>query len=53
MNITHKILLPAWIFEQAKDKNHLKQLVLKYMQRYENYTVKSLKDGFAVCERRG
>lgn len=44
--------MPAWIFEQAKDKEHLKQLVLEYMQRYPDYVVKSVKKKFAVCERR-
>lgn len=48
----HKVLLPAWIWEEAQDKEHFKQLVLDYMQRYPDYTVKSVKDGFAVCERR-
>lgn len=46
------VLLPAWIFEQAKDKEHLKQLVLEYMQRYPDYVVRSVKKKFAVCERR-
>jgi hypothetical protein len=46
------VLLPAWIFEQAKDKEHLKKLVLEYMQRYPDYVVKSVKNKFAVCERR-
>jgi hypothetical protein len=27
----YKVLLPEWIFETAKDKAHLEQLVLKYM----------------------
>lgn len=51
MNIQYKVLLPGWIFDQAEDKNHLKQLVLNYMARYPNYIVKSVKDGFAICER--
>lgn len=46
------VLLPAWIWEEAKDKQHLKKLVLEYMQRYPEYTVKKVKDRFAVCERR-
>lgn len=51
MNIEHKVLLPGWIFDQAEDNNHLKQLVLSYMTRYPNYTVKSVKGVFAICER--
>jgi hypothetical protein len=49
--VSYKILLPKWIWEEAKDKEHLKRLVLQYMQRYPEYTVKSVKDGFAICER--
>lgn len=46
------VLLPSQIFKEAKDKDHLKKLVLEYMQRYPDYTVKSIKDRFAVCERK-
>lgn len=47
------ILLPAWIWEEAKDKDHLKKLVLKYMKKsYPDYTVKVVKNSFAICERR-
>ncbi|WP_343839667.1 hypothetical protein [Salinibacillus aidingensis] len=45
-----KVRLPNWIFEQAQDKEQLKQLVLQYMQRYPNYTVKQVKNKFAICE---
>jgi hypothetical protein len=51
--VSYKILLPKWIWEEAKDKEHFKQLVLQYMRRYPEYTVKSVKDGFAICERKG
>jgi hypothetical protein len=51
--VSYKVLLPKWIWEEAKDKEHLKRLVLQYMQRYPNYTVKIVKDRFAICERRG
>jgi hypothetical protein len=47
--VPYKILLPKWNWEEAKDKEHLKRLVLQYMQRYPEYTVKSVKDGFAIC----
>jgi hypothetical protein len=47
-----KVVLPAWVFEQAKDKEHLKKLVLDYMRKYPDYNVKSVKNGLAVCERR-
>lgn len=44
------VLLPAWIFEQAKDVDHLKELVLDYMKRYPGYRVLKVKGKFAVCE---
>lgn len=51
MNNQTNVVLPAWIFEQAQDKEHLKQLVLKYMRKgYPTYQVKRIKNGFAVCE---
>lgn len=52
MNCKTNVLLPSWIYKKAKDKNHLKVLVLQYMQRYPGYSVKSVKSGFAICERR-
>lgn len=48
----YRILLPCWIWEQATDKEHLKRLVLQYMQRYPNYIVVSVKSGFAICKRK-
>jgi len=50
---TYKILLPKWIWEEAKDKEHFKQLVLQYMRRYPHYIVKSVKDGFVICVKKG
>lgn len=49
---TYKVLLPKWIWEEANNKEQLKRLVLEYMQRYPHYTVKSVKDRLAVCERK-
>lgn len=51
MNYKTNVLLPAKIFEQAKDNEDLKKLVLDYMRRYPDYTVKKIKNGFAVCDR--
>lgn len=45
------VLLPDWIFDQAKDKKQLKRLVLDYMKRYPDYTVKKIKNRMAECER--
>jgi hypothetical protein len=47
--VPYKVLLPKWIWEEAKDKEDLKKLVLQYMQRYPEYIVKTVKDGFAIC----
>lgn len=47
--VLYKVLLPKWIWEEAKDREHLKRLVLQYMQRYPEYTVKSVKGRFAIC----
>lgn len=50
-NVPHKVLLPAWIFEQAKDRNELRSLVLEYMKRYPDYQMIKISGSFAICER--
>jgi len=45
------VLLPEWIWEEAKDKEHLKKLVLQYMRRYPDYTIKGVKNRMAICIR--
>lgn len=51
MNKTSSVLLPEWIWRDALDKDHFKKLVLQYMRRYPDYTVKSIKGRFAICDR--
>lgn len=51
--IMTKVVLPELIFREAQNQEQLKQLVLEYMSRYPNYTVKSIKDKMAICERKG
>ena len=51
-NVPHKVLLPSWIWEEAKDKEHLKQLILQYMTRYPDYSIKKVKGRFAICVRK-
>jgi hypothetical protein len=51
-NFETNVLMPVWIYEQAEDKEHFKKLVLQYMRRYPDYTVKAIRNGFAVCERK-
>ncbi|EIJ79161.1 hypothetical protein PB1_16429 [Bacillus methanolicus PB1] len=48
----YKVLLPEWIWKEAKTKEEVKRLVLQYMRHYPHYVVKKVKDGFAVCERK-
>lgn len=46
------VVLPEHFWEEAKDNEHLKKLVLQSMQKcYPYYTVKKIKDGMAICER--
>lgn len=50
--VPFRVLLPKRIFQEARDQDHLKMLVLEYMQCYPDYAVRKIKDGFAVCERK-
>jgi hypothetical protein len=49
--VPYKVLLPAWIWEEAHDKEEFKRNLARYMVRYPHYIVKGIKDGFALCER--
>jgi len=45
-----RVLLPAWMFEQAKDKQELQQMITDYMRvRYPDYSIVRVKDGYAMC----
>lgn len=50
-NVPHKVLLPAWIFEQAKDKDEIRRLVQEYMTRYPHYRIIEVSGSFAICDR--
>lgn len=50
--VPYRVLLPERLFKEARDKEHLKMLVLQYMRHYPNYVVKSVKNGFAICDRK-
>ena len=51
-NNTTRVLLPAWIFERARDKQELKRLIVRYMQKnYPDYRIVKVKGMFAICER--
>jgi len=49
--VSTRVLLPKRLWEQARDQEHLKQLILEYMARYPDYQIKSVKNGFAICIR--
>ncbi|MEK4171003.1 hypothetical protein MHI22_05445 [Lysinibacillus sp. FSL L8-0312] len=49
-NVPTKVLLPAWIFEQAKDNDEIRRLVLDYMRRYPNYRIVKISGSFAHCD---
>lgn len=50
--VPYKVLLPPWIWEEAQNEKHFKELVLDYMKRYPHYKVIKVEGRFAVCERR-
>lgn len=48
------VLLPRRLWEEATDQEHLKQLILDYINKgYPGYVIKRVKDQMAECERRG
>lgn len=52
-DVPYKVLLPKWIWEEAQNEVHFKQLVLQYMQKsYPYYKVIKVKEKFAICERK-
>ena len=52
LNDQYKVLLPSRIWEEARDKEEFKRLVLEYMKRYPDYRVKKVIGDFAICERK-
>ncbi|WP_176713718.1 hypothetical protein [Pseudobacillus wudalianchiensis] len=53
MIIQTRVLLPKRLWEEAQNKEQLKQLILQYMNKcYPDYAIKRVKNGFAICERR-
>lgn len=43
------VVLPQWIWTEAKDKAHFKQLVAGYMRRYPGYEVVEIHKHYAIC----
>jgi hypothetical protein len=52
MDDQYKVLLPARIWKEAKDKQQAKQLIMDYMRHYPHYRLAAVKDGFAICYRK-
>lgn len=51
-DVPHRVLLPKKIWEQARDKEHLKRLIYEYIAKgYPDYRIKAVKDGFAICTK--
>ena len=51
--VSHRVLLPQWIFEQAADdEKKLYRLIRRYMwQSYPDYKLIEIKGSFAICKR--
>lgn len=45
------VILPRWIWDEAKDKDHFKQLVGEYMKRYPGYEIMKIGKYYAICKR--
>lgn len=51
--VPYRVLLPRRIFDEAKDRDHFKQLLSIYMRTsYPNYIVKRIEKPYVLCERR-
>lgn len=53
INMKTSVVLPQRLWEEARDQEQLKLLILQYMKKcYPNYQIKRVENGFAICERR-
>lgn len=50
MHNRSRVILPEWIWKEAKDKAHFKELVATYMRRYPGYKVIKIARHYAICE---
>lgn len=48
----YRVLLPKWIFVQAKNAKEREKYIFDYLQRYPHYIFLCEENGFAICERR-
>ncbi len=45
-----RVILPQWIWTDAKDKAMFKANLSMYMRRYKGYTVIEVGKYYAICE---
>lgn len=45
-----RIILPKWCWDNAKDKQELKQNISSYLKRYPGYTIKEVGKYYAICD---
>lgn len=51
--VPFRVLLPKSIWEDARSKEHFKQLLSEYMKiSYPHYIVTMIEKPYALCERR-
>lgn len=47
---TSRVILPKWLWDNAKDKAEFKSNLAYYMQRYPGYRVVKVGKYYAICE---
>jgi hypothetical protein len=47
---TSRVILPKWLWDNAKDNNEFKTYLAYYMQRYPGYRVVKVGKYYAICE---
>lgn len=51
MHNQSNVRLPEWMFETARDKEHLTQLIVAYINKlYPGYRIIKVRGRFAVCD---
>lgn len=50
MYVRVNVVLPKWIWKDARDNDHFKRLVANYMKRYPGYRIIKVTKYHATCE---
>lgn len=45
-----RVILPRWCWDNAADKQELKENISKYMARYPDYFIKEVGKYYVICE---